>query len=215
MERNTFDRFTRLFAGAGTRRDALRLVATGAILGGAATLNTVAAKPRRKRGKLRAEQASLAPCPGLGKDCNNKKIGPGVNLSGCGFSPPRDFFQANFSGANLSGASFFLSSFFNFPSFRGANATNVCFGQADLELSDFRSANVRGTNFCGADLRGADFRGSNVTAEQLACAFVGCTTLLPNGKPAVVCDADQICCGGACCTPDQCEDDTCIEPPED
>ena len=43
MERDTFDRLTRLIGVAGTRRAALRLAATGALLGGTTTINSAAA----------------------------------------------------------------------------------------------------------------------------------------------------------------------------
>lgn len=215
MERETFDRIARLIGSAGTRRDALRRAIGAAVLGGAAMGDGVSAKRRRKSKNRRVSaQQAVVPCPGPPtlRDCSNKPLGPGVNLSRCDLID-KEFFSVTLQGANLSGASFFLSDLFGPANLRGANASNVCFGQASLTFADFRSANVRGANFCGADLRGADFRSSNITAEQLACATVGCDTILPNGKPAVVCDADQVCCGAACCAPEQCENDTCIIPP--
>jgi hypothetical protein len=187
MERTTFDHLTRLFATTRTRRSTLRL-AVGALLGGAATIDGVAAKGRKKRGTVHSDAAS-PPCigdnlpriclipggTGCGEpdgNCANKKIGPGANL------------------------------------------TNACFFEAGLEGADFRGANLKGATFCLADLTGADFRGSNLTTEQLAHAErFSCTTILPNGKPAVPCDADQICCGAVCCAPENCEQNTCVEPP--
>ncbi len=211
VDREHFDRFVRLIGSAGSRRTALRLLATGALLGGTATLEGSAAKRRRRRGGVRAEQANVVPCPGPPslRDCSTRPIGPGVNLERCDLIN-RDFLNANLAGSNLTGASFFLSEFFGETvSFQGANASRVCFGQASLTFADFRGANVSRSNFCGADLRGADFRGSNVTAAQLACAAVGCDTILPNGQPAVPCAAGRVCCGAVCCAQDNCEDDTC------
>ena len=148
------------------------------------------------------------------RDCSNRPFGPGVNLARCDFAAKNALFGVNLSGANIAGSSFFLTDLFGPPSFRGANASRVCFGGGiSMAFADFRGANVRGSNFCDADLRGALFQGSNVTAEQLACAMVGCDTILPNGQPAVECAADQICCGAVCCDPGSCEDDTCLEEP--
>jgi len=217
MEREAFDRFARLIGSAGTRRDAVRLVATAALLGGAATLQGAAAKSHKKRGKVRAQQTSeVCPGPATLRDCSKVKLGPGANLSNCDLID-RDFINFNVRAANLSGTSFFLSSFGGpqSPNFRGVNASNVCFGQASLDFADFRGANLRGADFCGADVRGANFLGSNITAEQLACvAGIGCDTILPNGKPAVPCTGGQICCGAVCCNPENCEQNTCVEPPE-
>jgi uncharacterized protein YjbI with pentapeptide repeats len=211
MDASTFDRLSRLWGASGSRRAALgTLLATGAILGGTATLEGTAAK-RRRRGGVQAAQATVVPCPGPPtlRDCATRPIGPGVNLEKCDLTN-RDFRNANLRSANLTGASFFLAEFFGEPvSFRGANASQVCFGQAELDFADFRGANVSHSNFCGARLRGADFRGSNVTAEQLACALVTCNTILPNGKPAVTCAAGRVCCGAVCCDAASCEDDTC------
>jgi Pentapeptide repeats (8 copies) len=214
VERKQFDRFVRLLGVAGSRRAALCLV-TGALLGAAGTLESTTAGRRRNRGRVRAQQSLVVPCPGPPtlRDCTNKKLGPGANLSQCDFIE-KVFPSVNLSGANVSGASFFDAELFGPPNFRGANASNVCFGgeggNASLAFADFRGANVRGSNFCGNDLRGADFRGSNITAEQLSCAFVGCDTILPNGKPVVPCTADQVCCGALCCDPKNCEQGTCL-----
>jgi hypothetical protein len=216
VERDTFDRFVRLFASGRNRRDALRLAAAATLLGGAATMEGAAAKRRRNRKRIRAQAISIVPCPGPPGllDCSNKPLGPGKNLSRCDFAAKGAFFGVNLRGANISGASFFLTDLFGPPSFRSANASNVCFGGGiSMAFADFRGANVSGSNFCDADLRGADFRGSNVTAGQLACAMVGCDTILPNGKPAVPCDADQVCCGAVCCAPENCVNDFCEEPP--
>ncbi len=136
-----------------------------------------------------------------------------MNLAKCNLIN-RDVLNAVLRGANHAGASFFLSDFFGeVVSFRGANASKICFGRVSLTFANFRGANVRRSNFCEADLRGANFRSSNVTAEQLACATVGCDPILSNGQPAVHCSEGQVCCGAVCCAPENCVDDTCEEPP--
>lgn len=219
MERDSFDRLVRLFGGARSRRDAVRLFATGAILG-AATVEDAAAKRRRRRGRVGAEQVSAVPriClvtggTGCGKpqgNCANKPIQPGANLRNCNFvTESGGVFETDFSGADLTGACFLAATLFNQPSFRGANVAKVCFFEADLSFSDFSGANVRGASFCEANLNGVDFRGSNVTAAQLACAAsVSCSTILPNGRPAVECPAGQTCCIDVCADletdPDNC-----------
>jgi uncharacterized protein YjbI with pentapeptide repeats len=213
MERHTFDYLTRLFATTRDRRSTLRLAATAALLGGAATLDGVAAKSR-KRGKVRGQAAvhcvSTICHPGIG--CPGTTLGPGTNLSRCEFIG-QSFPNVNLRGANIAQAVFLGSSFFNQPSFRSVNATGTCFASATIDAADFRGANLNGADFFDADVRNADFRGanvsgavfftanlngsnfqgSNITAEQLACANVGCTTILPNGKPAVTCAAGQSC----------------------
>ena len=221
MERDSFDRFVRLFGTARSRRDALRLVAAGALVGGAATMEDAAAKRRRRnrnnrtRSSVRAQAVGQCQPQGCrpGIDCTGKTIGPGTNLARCAFTGEFFFPPANLNlgGANLSRAVFLSVEFFGQPSFRGANASNTCFNGSTLDFADFRGANLRGASFLDVDLRGADFRGSNVTADQLACGFVGCDTILPNGQPAVACTGGQVCCGAVCCDPGQCEDDTCLE----
>jgi hypothetical protein len=212
MERDTFDRLVRLIAAASSRRAALRL-ATGAVLGGAATLESAAAK-RRTRGRVRAQQAEpfCGDQCGVAGNCDNKKIGPGANLSGCNFNEVQfGPSQTNLVSTNISGACFVKARFLGFGGkLRSANASNACFTEADLESADFRGTNLSGAIFCGADLRGADFRGSNVTKEQLDCANVGCDTILPNGKPAVVCTGGKICCTSVCCDPQNCDGGTCV-----
>jgi hypothetical protein len=243
MERDTFDRLVRLFGGERSRRDALRLAATAALLGGVAPFVEADAKRRRRqgRGRVRAEQSVVCEpvpliCSTEGRtgcsfeqgNCANKRIGPGTNLTNCNFvTAEGDITQTNFAGANLTGTCWLAATLFNLPNFRGANLTNACFFETDLSFSDFRGANVRRANFCFADLTGVDFRGSNFTAEQLASAAkVACSTILPNGKPAVPCDSGETCCidictdldtdplnCGACgnvCTPPQtCEQGSC------
>jgi hypothetical protein len=234
MERETFDQFARLIGTAGTRRTALRLAATAALLGGAAAFDGVAAKGRKKRGKVRSEAAS-PPCigdnlpliclipggTGCGQpngNCANKKIGPGVNLTNCNFITDKDIVETNFSGANLTGTCWFADELVNHPNFRGANLTNACFFETVLSFSDFRGANLTGATFCKANLAGADFRGSNLTAEQLAHAQrFACDTILPNGKPAVQCAKGQTCSEFSDCTCTQDSDCTvtgieCIRP---
>jgi hypothetical protein len=209
MERERFDQVARLIGKAGTRRSALRLAATAALLGGTAAFDGVAAKGRKKRGKVRSEAAS-PPCTGdnvpricqttssggCGKpqgNCATKRIGPGTNLTNCNFINV-DIEDTNFTSANLTGTCWLAEVLENEPNFRGANLTNACFFETELELADFRGANLTGASFCFADLNGADFRGSNLTDEQLALAGrVSCTTIKPNGKPAVQCAKGQTC----------------------
>jgi uncharacterized protein YjbI with pentapeptide repeats len=213
MERETFDWFTRLIGAVGTRRDALRLVAAAALLGSAAIRENAAAKSRKRgtvRGQAAAQCVSTICHPGI--VCPGKTLGPGKNLSRCEFIG-QSFPNVNLRGANIAQAVFLGSRFFNQPSFRSVNATGTCFASATIDAADFRGANLNGTDFFDADVRNADFRGadvsgavfftadlngsnfqgSNITAEQLACANVGCTTILPNGKPAVACAAGQSC----------------------
>jgi hypothetical protein len=231
MERDTFDRLVRLFGTAGSRRAALRLVASGALLGGIGTLDGSAAKRRRTyrkhrtRGRVQAEQVQPIPdvcliSAGLGcasgpqARCMGTNVRPGANLRNCNFVTPSGLsFNVMLPGANLAGTCWFAETLDGPTNFRGANLTKACFFEAELGNAAFRGANVRGASFCEADLRGADFRGSNVTAAQLACATVGCDTILPSGKPAVPCTGDQVCCGAVCCDPANCEDETCLELP--
>jgi hypothetical protein len=226
MERETFDRFTRLMGTAGTRRDALRLVATGALLGGITTIERAAAKGRKQRGKVRSD-AESPPCigdnvpsiclvtggTGCGQpdgNCATKRIGPGANLTNCSFTNESgNIFQTNFASANLTGTCWLAETLFNHPNFRGANLTNACFFETDLSFSDFRGTNLSGATFCLANLTGVDFRGSNLTAEQLAHAGqFGCGTILPNGTPAVQCAKGQTCVERAVCTCQQDSDCT-------
>jgi len=231
MERETFDRFARLIGSAGTRRDAVRLVATAALLGGATTLQGAAAKGHKKRGKVRAQQEQEIPLvcqfrpasgcsqPAEPDRCLGTHFRPGANLTKCNLTDPSGFRSNVFlNSANLTATCWFAMDLFGPPSFRGANLTNACFGEASLVFADFRGANVKGASFCGADLRGANFLGSNLTAKQLSecdTTTVGCDTILPNGKPAVPCTGGQICCGAVCCDPENCDQgsQTCLEPP--
>jgi uncharacterized protein YjbI with pentapeptide repeats len=209
VEHDNFDRLVRLIGAARTRREALRLAAAGALVGGIATREGAAAKHRRRK-SVRAQQNEVPACTNRCRICD-KKIGPGTNLSGCSFNAAT-IIRPNLGGSNLSGACF-VGADLGVGNFRGVNASNACFQNAELGLADFRSANVSGANFCGADLRGANFLGSNITQAQLDCATVGCDTIKPNGKPAVQCDPDQVCCTAVCCDPDSCINNTCVEPP--
>ena len=179
MDRNQFDRLSRLVAAGGSRRDALRLLLGGAAAGAAIGVENIAAKGRNRKGKrgrrrtVRSQQLCPATCT---RNCDNAPIRGGVNLSKC-----------NLSGRNLDGAT--LS---------GSNLSKVCFEDASLRNVSFRGANVSTACFCGADLRGANFRGSNLAPGQLACAKPGCDTILPNGKPAIVCGVNETCCDGIC-----------------
>ena len=213
MEHDTFDRLVRVFGAVGSRRAALRLAAAGALLGGAATTGERTAAKRRRRGGRKgggsdravgAEQIPVPPiclltggtgCAQPQGNCANKPIGPGTNLRNCNFiNETGDLTETNFAGADLTGACFLAANLFGERNFRGANVARVCFLEADLSFADFRGANLRGASFCEADLTGADFRGSNVTQAQLDCADrVACTTILPNGRPAITCAAGQTC----------------------
>lgn len=184
MDRDTFDRLSRVIGMAGTRRDALRALIAGAVAGTAAGsltgLETVEAKRKRRRGRQRKAHGQAVPlqCPNTcNVNCSNKPLIPGSNLTKC-----------NLNERDLDGV--ILSS---------ANLTSACFGNSSLRYASFRSANLSKTCFCGADLTGADFRGTRVTAGQLGCAAkVACNTILPNGKPAVGCRQGETCCDGEC-----------------
>jgi hypothetical protein len=191
VDREAFDRLSRLVAAAGSRRAALRLLLGGALVGVTAGAEGAAAKRgkrarRGKRGGLRAQQeAPLCPAT-CTQDCADKPIHGGVNLTKC------DLSERDLDGANLG----------------GSNLTRACFEDASLRDVRFRGANLSGACFCNADLRGADFRGTRITAAQLACAKPGCDTILPTGKPAIVCGANETCCDGICVNtatdPDNC-----------
>ena len=199
MDRDQFDRLSRLVAAASTRRDAVRLLVAGAAAGFAAEASIAGAKKRRKGGRkrdrVRGQQAQF--CTNLCVDCSSKPIRPGANLSRCDYDNETFLDGLNLATANVSGACF-AGSELRAASFNSANVSGACFADADLAGASFRSANVSKTVFCGADLTGADFRGTRVTAAQLACATVGCNTILPNGKPAVTCLANETCCAGVC-----------------
>jgi len=208
MERETFDRFTRLIGAVGSRRAALRLVASAALLGGA-TIEGTAAKRRRKRGRVRAQQSescestptvcasfSSTGCEKPEGNCDNKRIGRGANLTNCNFRDRSDSVdETNFAGSNLTGTCWFQNNEESGFNFRGTNLTKACFFQTNLSFSDFRGSNLKGATFCFADLVGADFRGSNLTADQLAQADdISCSTILPNGKSAEPCGPGLTCC---------------------
>jgi hypothetical protein len=185
VDREQFDRLSRLVAAAGTRRDALRVLVGGAIFGVAAGIDGAPTSARKKsrnrsQGKARAEVQQPPPpppCPSTcNQQCSSKAIQGGANLTKCDLNG-RDLEGVNLGGANLTGA---------------------CFGNATLRDAKFRGANLSKTCLCGADLAGADFRGSNVTAKQLACASVTCETILPNGKPAAPCGKGLTCCDNLC-----------------
>jgi hypothetical protein len=178
MDRPQFDRLSRLVASAGTRRNVLRLLMASATAGIANRDNAAARKRHhtRDRGPARARAGQALQCTTICLDCSTKKPIPGANLTRC------DFDEQDLAGVNLG----------------GANLTRACFARADLHNARFRGANVSGTCFCGADLTGADFRGSKVTSEQLACATVDCTTILPDGTSAAPCAKGERCCDGVC-----------------
>jgi uncharacterized protein YjbI with pentapeptide repeats len=235
VERDTFDRLVRLIGAAGSRRDALRVGAAGILFGGIGALEGSAAKRRgadrnnrtnrtnRNRGRVQTEQVGEIPkvcltstrlgCSrGPEARCMGANVRPGANLRNCNFVNESGLlFNVILPGANLAGTCWFAETLDGPTNFSGADLTNACFFEAELGNANFRGAIVRGASFCEADLRGADFRGSNVTAAQLACATVGCDTILPNGNPAVACTGGQTCCGAVCCNPANCEDDTCLE----
>jgi hypothetical protein len=198
MDRDRFDQLSRLVAAAGTRRDALRLLAVGAIAGAAGEIPAVEARKRRnaRRGKqVSGEQAEF--CTNVCLDCAAKPIRPGANLDRCDFDDESFVDGLNLSSAHLAKACFARAELRN-ARFDSAAVNRACFADADLTGASFKGANVNGAVFCGANLTGADFRGSNVKAAQLACATVGCDTILPNGKPAVACTRGERCCAGVC-----------------
>lgn len=184
MDREQFDRLSRLVAAAGTRRDALRLLVSGVVIGAAAGIDGAPASARNKshkrsHGKAHAQLQQPPPltCPTTcNQNCSNKPIHGGVNLTKC------DLNERDLDGVQLN----------------GANLTQACFGGSSLRNANFRGANLSKTCLCGADLAGADFRGSNVTQQQLDCAQVACNTIKPNGKPAIVCSDNETCCDGIC-----------------
>jgi hypothetical protein len=176
----------------------LRLLVVGAVAG-LAGYGSVSARQRRSHGRTRdragAEQAAV--CTNRCISCANKQLVPGGNLSKCDFDHKEFVDGLNLSAANVSNACF-AESELRKAIFRGANASGACFAESDLTDANFRGATLAKTVFCGADLTGADFRGSNVTAAQLACATVGCNTIVPNGKSAAPCTPGKTCCGGPC-----------------
>lgn len=196
MDDTRFDRLARMIGVARTRRATLRLVLASVLLGVAAHDGVAAKTKRQKRHRVRASQ--IVPCTNVCRKCAGKPVGPGANLSGCDFKGA-DFTEGvNLSSANVSSACF-VDAELPGALFNGANASRACFQDANLTNASFRGANLSKATFCGAVLFGTDFRGSNLDLSQPACAaFVGCNTILPNGKPAVPCAANQTCCEGLC-----------------
>jgi hypothetical protein len=184
MDRDRFDRLSRVIGVAGTRRDAVRTLIVGALVGvsasSAAGFEGAEAKRKRRKGRKQKARGEAIPlqCPNTcNVNCSTKPLIPGSNLTKCNLND-RDLDGINLGGANL---------------------TKACFGNASLRDANFRGANLSGTCFCGADLTGADFRGTRLTSGQLACAAtVACNTILPNGKPAVPCAKGEQCCDGVC-----------------
>lgn len=213
MDRDQFDRLSRIVALGGTRRGALRLLVAGAVAGAA---GGAAAAGRKRRGRDRAQDRAHAEqaefCTTLCVDCSGKAIKRGANLARCDFDDESFLDGLDLRSATLGGACFARAELRG-ARFNGATAGGACFADADLTGASFRGTTLGNAVFCGADLRGADFRGSTVKAAQLACATVGCDTILPNGKPAVTCDPGETCCGGNCvvCGPCQtCGDGQCV-----
>ncbi|MFN8589810.1 MAG: pentapeptide repeat-containing protein [Thermomicrobiales bacterium] len=198
MDRDQFDRLSRLVAAAGTRRDALRLLVASAVAGAAGGAATASARKQRgkdrKRERVRGEADLI--CTNICVNCGSKPIKPGANLAKCDFSNQSFIDGLNLGSANLTNACFARAELRG-AQFNSASAGGVCFQFADLRNASFRGANVAKAVFCGANLKGADFRGSNITQAQLGCAVVGCNTILPNGKTAG-CEAGYTCCDGAC-----------------
>ncbi|HET7034730.1 MAG TPA: pentapeptide repeat-containing protein [Thermomicrobiaceae bacterium] len=184
MDRDQFDRLSRLVAASGTRRAALRALVVGA----AAGVVTVATsgedaqaghKHRKSKGRKRTARAEQEQplCPSrCNRNCSDVPLHGGVDLSKC------DLNERDLDGVDLS----------------GSQLTNTCFGGSSLRDARFRGVSANKACFCGADLTGADFRGSNVTQAQLDCANLACNTILPNGKRAVTCDPGERCCDGVC-----------------
>ncbi|MFN8590601.1 MAG: pentapeptide repeat-containing protein [Thermomicrobiales bacterium] len=194
MDREQFDRISRLLGTARSRREALALLVGGGLSATALGADVQAASKRRKR-RAHAE-APIPLCPNVCTSCAGKRVGPGANLTKCDFID-QNLFAFDLSSANLSDACF-TGAKLTETRFNSANASRACFIESDLQNTSFRGANVSKAIFCGANLLGADFRGSNVTAAQLSCAKVGCNTILPNGKPAVTCASGETCCSGKC-----------------
>ena len=197
MDRDRFDHLSRIVGSLGTRRGALRLLAAGALAGVWGATQGVDSRKRRqrKRNRVRGEQAEL--CTNLCFNCAGKPLRPGANLSRCNYGDESFIDGLDLRSANLTNACFERSELRG-AKFAAAAVSGVCFADADLTNASFRGANVDRAIFCGADLTGADFRGTRVTAAQLACATVGCSTILPNGKPAAPCAPGLTCCGGPC-----------------
>src|SRR6478672_827978 len=88
MDREQFDRLSRLVAAAGTRRDALRLLVRGVVIGAAgsdgapASARTTSRQRRHGTGHAQAEQIPLCPTT-CNQNCRNKPIHGGVNLTKC------------------------------------------------------------------------------------------------------------------------------------
>ena len=80
MDRNQFDRLSRVVA-AGSRRDALRLLVAG-VVAGAVGVDGVSARKKRRGG---TQTAQALQCTRLCVNCRGKRPGPGTNLTGCDF----------------------------------------------------------------------------------------------------------------------------------
>jgi hypothetical protein len=221
MDHESFDRFARVLAAAGTRRSAL-----AAFLGvGVAGAYSVAGA--KKNGKTKKRKARSVSTQAV--DCLS--LGHGSNVSGCNYSGQdhsgedlssstmigtifnnADLIRTNFSSSNLRGARF-----------RGANLCG-----ADLSSSQLRNADMRGfaspnraTNLTLADLSSSGCAGlqtnprtiicfttwcdgtvrslncpSGVTGTNVCCADAECPTLV---NPATSGPVAQVCFANHCC----------------
>lgn len=187
MDHDSFDRVSRLFGAARTRRAALGAVLAAA--GGVGAWSGSAAKRPRKRKKSWVAAAAL---PGT-RSCPHPKAGQ--NLSKC------DFTNADLRGANL----------------RGANLSGAHFGAADLCSADLRGANLHKTDFSQAVLTRVDFRAANLATATLEGAIFCQTRMPngaldnrhcpPDGD---VCCGDEVCEEGAICHSGRCLEGGCV-----
>ncbi len=202
MDGRSFDRLARLFGATGSRRDALRAVIAGAVLGGIPVASE-ARKRRRGKASRRKRRAGLSAQAVPASCCSrgNCTPGPGKNLGKCCYEGG-DLSGKNFKGANLGGANFSGATLTN-ANFSGANLGNACFADADLtDAMINRSTNWTGAIFCRTTMPDGSVDDSGCDDGTLCCPTCegDCPVDPATGEPGFCCPGGICSCDGECCS---------------
>lgn len=224
MDQERFDALTERVMSQLTRRNALGLL--GGVVGGTLLFTETEATRRRKRrgrkggrgrtrgrggrGRGRSQstsstvpvtsgtipasstQPSSDVCSAAGtKQCLATDAIRNASVSGCDFSNAQ-MYKRDMNGATASKANF------SNANLRKADMSNMTLNSACLTHADLCDADLSQANLSHADLCGANLKGVTYDQWQTNGVNLCCSTIMPDGNPAIACTGDTRCCEDAC-----------------
>jgi hypothetical protein len=178
MDQQAFDRLTRLFGQARTRRESIGAL-LGVAIAGFAEHSAGAKSGGKRRGRRENDERGHDKSRAKRKPAHDEQVAPGC-YSGtpCVLGKGKNNFQCDLSGMDLSG-----------KNLSGSNLSKANFAGAVVKNANLSKSTLSEACFLGADLTDANLKGANTSGA------IFCRTVMPDGSVNDSgCDKGTTCC---------------------